>query len=145
MKIRKKITLWISLAALLSTIAFSSIIFWELTEEPFKLIDEENLHMAETLAQRIRDARGLLDDLNLEDMPYDPDHYWIMAKDEKGRILYRSKLTQFTDLSLSTKKSRYLIEKQISRSEIWLQQDSNDDVMFRVMVIRENRGVVLLI
>lgn len=140
MKIRKKITLWISLAALLSTIAFSSIIFWELTEEPFKLIDEENLHMAETLAQRIRDARGLLDDLNLEDMPYDPDHYWIMAKDEKGRILYRSKLTQVTDLSLSTKKSRYLIEKQISRSEIWLQQDSNDDVMFRVMVIRENRG-----
>ncbi|WP_321495737.1 HAMP domain-containing sensor histidine kinase [uncultured Desulfobacter sp.] len=140
MKIRKKITIWISGAALLSTIVFSSIIFWELSEEPFKLIDEENQHMAKTLAERIRAARGVMDGLNLDDMPYDPDHYWIMAKDGAGRILYSSKLTEFTDLTLSTKKARYLIERQIPRSQIWLQQDNNGDVMFRVTVFRENTG-----
>jgi len=35
MKIRKKITLWISGTALLSTLVFSSVIFFELMEEPF--------------------------------------------------------------------------------------------------------------
>lgn len=52
MKIRKKITLWISGAALLSSIAFSSIIFWEMIGEPFKLIDKEILYMAQALAEQ---------------------------------------------------------------------------------------------
>ena len=140
MKIRKKITLWISGAAFLSTIVFSSIIFWELTEEPFKLIDKEIKQMATTLAEIIRDAGSSVERLNLNGMPYDPDHYWIMVKDDQGRMLYKSKLTAFTDLSVDNEQPRYLIEKHIPRSQIWLQQDSRDDVMFRVMVIRENTG-----
>lgn len=137
MKIRKKITLWISGAALLSTIVFSSIIFWELTEEPFKLIDKEIQHMATTLAERIRDAGSSLEKLNLNGMPYDPDHYWIMVKDDQGQILYQSKLTEYANLLIPNEKSRYLIEKHIPRSEIWLKQDSKDDVLFRVMVVCE--------
>ncbi|NDY72846.1 sensor histidine kinase [Desulfobacter hydrogenophilus] len=137
MKIRKKITLWISGAALLSTIIFSSIIFWELTEEPFKLIDKEIEHMATTLADRLRDAGSFVEDLNLNGMPYDPDHYWIMVKADQEQMLYQSKLTEFTDLSAPNKESKYLIEKHIPKSKIWLQQDSKDDVLFRVMVVRE--------
>ncbi|WDP88484.1 MAG: HAMP domain-containing histidine kinase [Desulfobacter sp.] len=137
MKIRKKITLWISGTSLLFTILFSSIIFWELTDEPFKLIDREIQHMAVVLADRIKGAGTSGDELNLGGMPYSPDDYWIMAKDEQSQVLYRSKLTEFTDLFAPNEKSRYLIEKNIPRSKIWLKQDSKDDVLFRVMVVRE--------
>jgi signal transduction histidine kinase len=139
MKIRKKITLWISGTSLLSTIVFSSIIFWEMTEEPFKLIDKEIQYMAEALTDRIKDTKLLGTDLNLSSMPYNPDHYWIMAKDGKGKVVYQSRLTEFTDLaddsSGFSEKIVYVAEKHIPRSKIWLKQDAKDDVMFRVMVI----------
>ncbi len=135
MKIRKKITLWISGAALLSTIAFSSIIFWEMTEEPFKLIDKELQHMASALAERIKTAQSSDTRLDPGGMPYNPDHYWITARDDTGKVLYQSKLTEFTDLTVSSGKPVYVIEKHIPRSKIWLKQDAADDVMFRVMVV----------
>ena len=137
MKIRKKITLWISGATLFSTLAFSSLLFFELTQEPFKLIDKELLHMATVLSQRIKKNTDYQKALNLNDMPYDPDEYWIMAKNDQKKVLYRSRLTKFTDLSTPTGKTRFLIEKHIPRSRIWLKQDRNDDVMFRGMVVQK--------
>lgn len=133
MKIRKKITLWISGTALLSTLAFSSIIFWKMMDQPFQLIDKELRQMADSLTDRLESARdpGSSD---LGRLPYDPDDYWIMVKDDRGEVLYRSKLTVFTDIP--EKPSTYLVEKHIPRSSIWLGQDSKDDVMFRAMVIQ---------
>ena len=137
MKIRKKITLWISGAALLSTIVFSSIIFWEMTEEPFKLIDKEIAYMASALTERIRTAQMSGSRIDPGGMPYNPDHYWIMARDDTGKILYKSKLTEFTDLTELSKKSVYVTERHIPRSKIWLKQDAADDVMFRAMVVQK--------
>ena len=58
---------------------------------------------------RIRDARSSLEKLNLNGMPYDPDHYWIMVKDDQGQILYQSKLTEYANLLIPNEKPRYLI------------------------------------
>lgn len=135
MKIRKKITIWISGAALLSTLAFSSVIFFQLTQEPFKLIDKELVHMATVLAQRIAEDTDAPKNLNLNDMPYDPDEYWILVEDDQKKVHYRSKLTKFTDLPIPAGKTKFLTEKHIPRSRIWLKQDRDDDVMFRVMVV----------
>nr|WP_320191449.1 ATP-binding protein [uncultured Desulfobacter sp.] len=137
MKIRKKITIWISGAALFSTLAFSSLIFFELTEEPFKLIDKELLHMATVLTQRIQETTNHKKALNLNDMPYNPDDYWIVAVDDHKKEIYRSRLTQFTDISTPIGKTRFVIEKHIPRTHIWLKQDRDDDVMFRGMVVQE--------
>nr|WP_319395639.1 ATP-binding protein [uncultured Desulfobacter sp.] len=135
MKIRKKITIWISGAALFSTLAFSSVIFFQLTQEPFKLIDKELLHMATVLAQRIEENTNGQKNVNLNDMPYDPDDYWILAVDGRKKVHYRSKLTEYTELSIPPGKTNFLTEKHIPRSRIWLKQDRDDDVMFRVMVV----------
>ncbi len=137
MKIRKKITIWISGAALFSTMVFSSIIFFELTQEPFKLIDKEIQHMAAVLAQRITKDTNKGGVFDPDSMPYNPDEYWIVAKDDQKKVLYRSRLTKFTDLSAPAGKTRFLIEKHIPRSSIWLKQDRNDDVMFRGMVVQQ--------
>ncbi len=135
MKIRKKITLWISGTALLSSIAFSSIIFLELMEEPFKFIDKEIRHMAHSLANQMSSGEISSGEYDLSNMPYNPDSYWIIVKLDNGQTLYQSKLTRYTDLSGRVGKSKYLIEKNIPRSQIWLDQDTHDNVLFRVMII----------
>ncbi|MFA5906659.1 MAG: HAMP domain-containing sensor histidine kinase [Desulfobacula sp.] len=76
------------------------------------------------------------DRFDLSDMPYNPDLYWIKATDDKGRVLYQSALTHYTDIPSSGKKETYMIERVIPRSQIRLEQDDNDDVLFRVMVIK---------
>ena len=134
MKIRKKITLWISGAALLFTIVFSSTIFYELMEEPFNLIDKEMKHMAQALVEQMENPpnpKGLYD---LSRLPYNPDQYWIKVTDKSGRILYQSEITRYIDIP-SGNKSTYMIEKVVPRSYIRLgQNDADDEVLFRVMV-----------
>ena len=141
MKIRKKITLWITGAALFSTIAFSCLIFWEMMEQPFQLIDRELQTMADTVWEKISKTDLTISSdrfLNLPGMPYNQDAYWIMIRDDTGKILYRSHLTEFANLIIPRGKSKYLIEKHIPRSGIWLGQDRSDDVMFRVLVISKD-------
>ena len=136
MKIRKKITLWISGTAFLSTIAFSSIIFFELMEEPFKFIDKEMQHMTQSLVEQMGNPTIHRGQYDLSHMPYNPNQYWIKVTDNNGSILYQSEITRYTDIPPSGNKSTYMIEKIIPRSQIWLGQDDEDDVLFRVMVTK---------
>ncbi|MBT3178304.1 MAG: HAMP domain-containing histidine kinase [Desulfobacula sp.] len=136
MKIRKKITLWISGTALLSTIIFSSIIFFELMEEPFKFIDKEMQYMTEALAEKMKAPTINNDSYDLSGMPYNPDKYWIKVTDNSEKILYQSKITHYTDIPPSGNKTTYMVEKVIPRSQIWLGQDKEDDVLFRVLVTK---------
>jgi len=135
MKIRKKITLWISGTALLSTIAFSSIIFFEVMEEPFKLIDKEMKHMTHSLVEQMETSTSNRQ-YDLSQMPYNPDDYWIKVIDNKGSILYQSEITKYTDIPPSGNKTTYMVERFIPRSQIWLMQDDHDDVLFRVKVTK---------
>ncbi len=136
MKIRKKITLWISGTTLLSTIAFSSIIFFELMEEPFKFIDKEMQHMTQSLVEQMGSPTIHKGQYDLSHMPYNPNQYWIKVTDNSGSILYQSEMTRYMDIPSSGNKSTYMIEKVIPRSQIWLEQDDEDDVLFRVMVTK---------
>lgn len=136
MKIRKKITLWISGTALLSTLVFSSVIFFELMEEPFKLIDKEMQHMTEVLVERMNVPIQNQGAYDLSRMPYDPDDYWIKVTDDKGKELYGSAITRYTDIPPSGKKTTYMVKKNIPSAQIWLGQDDQGYVLFRVVVTR---------
>jgi len=136
MKIQKKITLWISGTALLSSIVFSSFIFFELMEEPFKYIDQEMQYMADSLVKQMERSGTNKGPYDLSRMPYNPDNYWIKVTDTKGSILYQSEITQYTDIPTSSNKTTYMLEKVIPRSQIWLGQDEQDDVLFRVRIVK---------
>ncbi len=140
MTIRKKITLWISGTALLSTLIFSSVIFFELTEEPFRFIDKEMQYMTESLLKQMKISTPDKGNYDLSRMPYNPDQYWIKVMDAKGSILYQSALTHYTDIPPSGNKTTYMTEQVIPRSEIFLEQDADEDVLFRVMVIKTKLG-----
>ena len=94
MKIRKKITLWITGIALLSTIVFSSYIFFELMEENFKFIDKEIEHMAQALVKGMDSPKISNNQYDLSHMPYNPDHYWIKVTDKNSNTLYQSVITR---------------------------------------------------
>ena len=136
MRIHKKITLWISGTAFLSTIVFSFIVFFELMEAPFKFIDNEMQHMTQSLVEQMKTPTIHKGHYDLSHMPYDPDKYWIKVIDNSGSILYQSEITRYTDIPPSGNKTTYMTEKVIPRSQIWLGQDDKDDVLFRVMVIK---------
>ena len=126
------------MTALLSTIVFSIFIISELMEMPFRLIDKEMQHMVESLTvQSNGEARGRI---NLSLLPYNPDHYWIEVTDSKGNILYQSAITQYTRIPASGNKTRYMIERTIPRSQIWLGQDDHNEVLFRVRVMKTRLG-----
>jgi len=133
MKIRKKITLWISGTALLSTIIFSFFIFSELMEEPFKLIDKEMRYMTQSLVKQM-ESPTINGRYDLSHMPYNPDQYWIKVMDHNKKVLYKSKITYYTDIPPSNDKTIYMVEKIIPRSQIRLGQDDKDEVLFRVLV-----------
>ncbi len=136
MKIRTKITFWISGTALLSTLVFSSIIFFKLMEQPFKFIDKELEHMTQALIDQMSTAGQRTGRYEFSLMPYNPDQYWIKVTDNSSRILYQSNLTKYTDIPPLGEKTIYMIERIIPRSRIWLSQDHEDDVLFRVLVTR---------
>ena len=135
MKIRKRITLWISGTALLSTIVFSAIIFFELMEQPFKIIDKEIEHMAEALVEQMELQKKRQRPYDLSQLPYSPDLYWIKVIDNRKETIYNSKITRYTDIPFSENKTRYILEKSIPKSLAQLNQDDHGDVLFRVRII----------
>lgn len=141
MKIRKKITLWISGTALLSTILFSAFIFFELMEEPFRFIDEEMQSITQSLVKQMKTSPISKDPYELFRTPYNLDHYWIKVTDASGTVLYQSDMTRYTDIPPSgKKKTTYMVEQTIPRSQIQLGQDDEDDVLFRVLETRTQLG-----
>lgn len=136
MKIRKKIALWISGTALLSTFVFSAIIFFELMEEPFRLIDKEMRVMTQALVKQMETPTAQKGRYDLSHTPYNPDHYWIKVTDMNGNTLYQSRIARYTDIPSSGNKTTYMLEKTIPRSQIRIGQDAHDDVLFRVMEIQ---------
>jgi len=136
MKIRKKITLWISGTVLLSTFVFSGIIFIEMMDAPFRFIDIEMKHMTQALVKQMENQTLNKGQYDLSQMPYNPDNYWIKAYDNTGNTIYQSVITQFTDIPFSGNKTTYMLEKTIPKSQIRLGQDDHNDVLFRVMVTR---------
>ncbi len=148
MKIRYKITLWISGIALFTAVSLSAFIYDELLEEPLRLFDYELKHMANALFEQGQKNPQDPWHFDVSHLPYSPDRYWIKIFDQNNTVLYQSAITKYTDIPPSGSKSRYTIEKIIPREQIWLNQDKSNEVTFRVRVFTrkiDNHGVIIRI
>ena len=67
-----------------------------------------------------------------------PNSTGSRSDDDRRHVLYQSKLTQYTDLPLLDKQRPYMVEKIIPREHINLDQDSKNEVAFRITTINEN-------
>ena len=148
MKIRQKITLWISATTLIAAVSFSSFVFLEMIEQPYYLIDSELKHMAEALFGQFRSNSGQPLTIDEKFLPNPTAKYWIRLLDPNGATLFASAMTRYTDIPLLPAKKAYNVENVIPREQIQLGQDAHDEVAFRVRVVRaaiNGAGCTLLI
>ncbi|MCK9296215.1 MAG: ATP-binding protein [Desulfobulbaceae bacterium] len=148
MKIRQKITLWISAATLIAAVSFSSFVFLEMIEQPYYLIDSELKHMAAALLGQFRPNSGQPLTVDEKFLPNPTAKYWIRLLDPSGATLFASAMTRYTDIPLLPAKKAYNVENVIPREQIQLGQDAHDEVAFRVRVVKtavNGTGYTLLI
>lgn len=145
MRIRPKITIWIAGTALFAAVGFSGFIFRELMEEPYKLIDNELQHMAESLFRQLETGRDKnAGTFSAAMLPYPPDQYWIRVTDDRGAVLYASKLARIVDIAVSRGFRPYNIEKIIPARLAQVGQDAHDEVLFRVRVFRHRQAGTMM-
>jgi two-component system, OmpR family, sensor kinase len=132
LKIRYKITLWIAGAGLLASLLFSVIVFQEMAEQPYRLIDRDLESMAGTAVRLFETTKTQSTPAQQKDFPFDTGRYWIKIYDDRMHVLYQSKLTRFTDLPFESTIQPYMAKRIIPKERINLGQNSKNEVIFRI-------------
>ncbi|MHB1351060.1 MAG: sensor histidine kinase [Desulfobulbaceae bacterium] len=133
MKIRHRITLWITLAGILSSLALTLTIFFLMREEPYELLDQELTAYAHALGN----ALGILPDGTITlgssaDALNSP--YWIRLTDAQGQPVYESPMTGMVDLPLRQTERGYTVNTSILMEWLLPDQEKDDLASFRVRV-----------
>lgn len=133
MRIRNKITLWITGAGLAAGLLFSAVIALELIEQPYELLDDELNSQAHTLLAGLAPDHGspvaqadttMLDSLGRL--------YWLKVFNSRHKLIYSSAMTDFVDLPLKVTGKSYNISTVIPPDVAALEQDDSNEVTFRV-------------
>ncbi len=141
MNIRQKITLWIAGTAFIAVVIFTSLTYKVMSEQRYRLIDQELYDMADSIIKQVNTRSGSSWTLEAARLHYSPDHYWIKVTDDSShQILYRSPLSRYTEIPSQGKRSRYNQEVIIPRTIFQLGQDTHDGVLFRVNIIHGQAG-----
>jgi two-component system OmpR family sensor kinase len=138
-KIRYRITLWVALAGFLTSLVFSLVVFLEMIEQPYELLDSELETAAAAVADRL--AKDQLKEPVPVTAPFLPgDRYWIKVYNQKRGLMYQSDLSLVVDLPLHNKGDdgytvRTHIPPNIPKDRAYFDQDMGGKVAFRVRVI----------
>ena len=143
MRIRQRITLWITGAGLLAGLVFSVIITAELIEQPYELLDDELDKQAHALVAGLSGADRLSSPDDRRMLEALGRLYWFKVFDGNGRVIRESVLTRYADLPLREGAAAYNVAATIPRRFASLEQDDSNEVTFRVRVFRipANGGV----
>ncbi|MBW1996363.1 MAG: sensor histidine kinase, partial [Deltaproteobacteria bacterium] len=133
MTIKARIALYITGAGFIASLLFSVVVFLELIEQPFRLLDtvlKEEAYKATRMALgRQRKALSPPSDSNAHPM----DTYWVEVYEPgTGKILYRSGLARLVTLSPVKPGSGAIDSAIIPRKQSNQNHDKNREVTFRV-------------
>ena len=137
MKIRNKTSLWIAFIALSVGILSGLIVFTEMREESFDLVDMELLDLAERIVSDL-----VLDDKRVLNIQTYTQRYYVKVTNNSGDIVFQSSLAEKFTFDFPPGKSRFLETIDISYDLIWLNPEEGEDledlpdngVLFRVIV-----------
>ena len=131
MTVRQKITLLITGAGFLSSLVFSCIIFYEMLEQPFHLIDADMESTARRAVQVLfgnGKQRGSEAQWSLGDKGY-----WLEIKDlETGQPVYRSDLAKLIEIPEPAVGSSSIISVNIPRGKSDQAEAGPNEVTYRV-------------
>jgi signal transduction histidine kinase len=134
-KIRNKITLWITGAGLLAGLLFSIIITYELIEQPYELLDGELESQAHALIAGLASgAGGLFPQEDMSMLNSLGRLYWFKVFNRQQKLVYSSAMTDLVTLPIRNKNGSYNINATIPPGISALDRDDGKQVTFRVHV-----------
>lgn len=128
MKARLKITLWTSTLSLVVAIIFSGTVFYELLEQPLRLIDRELRDVRDltiTQVQSPKKASSVLKTLN--EQPY--IRYWINVSVKESQPVLQTRMTQHVDIPIRIDDRFYFVKRDIALENLWIAKEDRDEIV----------------
>lgn len=129
MKIRTRITLWVSLAGLVSSAVLSLIVFFWGLETPYEFLDQELEIRVHTLADELareHETGTPLDNKTLESFS---QLYWSKIYDAGGQLVFASRMAQEITLPMKTGDQGYLVRTDIPLNTFY-KEEGNEPTAF---------------
>lgn len=123
MKVRTRITLWASLAGLVSTVLLSVIVFLWFLETPYEFLDQELDIRAKTMADEMARVQAAEETHSIAILEVFAHLYWVRIYDSGGTLLFASTLAQQIDLPKHTGEQGYLIPTAIPLNYFYADED----------------------
>jgi two-component system, OmpR family, sensor kinase len=134
--IKLRIILWVVGAGLLTSLLFSGVVFFEMLEQPYDLLDAQIDHQVDILAAQLR-ATVAPD--HLEVLFRSTPGRWIRFFDAQGSMVWQSALARQVDLPLHRREGGYTVRSNLPVNPVegldrYLQDDKgpSDAIAFRV-------------
>ena len=133
MTVKTRITLFIVGAGLISSLLFSVVVFVELIEQPFDLLDdilkEEARRATEEIGKRFSETNRKLPEYIARDM----EGYWVEIRDkDTSRVLFRSAMAQSVSLPPASPGERATASVSIPHEQVKADRDGDGKMAFRV-------------
>ena len=136
MTVKTRITLFIVGAGLVSSLLFSVVVFYELLEQPFDLLDTLLKEEAYRTTSMILKKQNTSEAASLETVDKAMHAYWIEIYEQgTNKMLYQSDLAKRVKLPQVNPRSRAIVKAVIPRGQIKPDQDRNRKLTFRIRSI----------
>lgn len=140
MKIRFKISLWIAAITLSVATIAGFIVYFEMSEESYDLIDRELLDLSERLISSLRSKHK-----GLQSTDEYVDRYYVRISNKQGESLYHSPLAKLVTINSPPGQSRFTVTLEISHEHLWIAPEDRDDledldgddILFRVLATED--------
>jgi signal transduction histidine kinase len=136
MTVKTRITLFIVGAGFFSSLLFSVVVFYELIEQPFELLDTLLKEEAYRTATMLVKAQKESDSAFLDSASQEMDRYWIEIYDGNTRkTIFQSNLAKSVKLPLINPGSRAIVGPLVPEAEIKSAQARNKNSSFRIRAL----------
>ncbi|HOP46244.1 MAG TPA: HAMP domain-containing sensor histidine kinase [Desulfobacteraceae bacterium] len=133
MTVKTRIALFVAGAGFIASLLFSIVVFYELIEQPFDLLDTELEEEAYRSIKKIEMKETGSESMTLSKANYRTYPYWVRIYEPKfNRIVYQSNLAKLAHLPIVKPGSSAIASIIIPREKINLGQDRSQEVTFRL-------------
>lgn len=135
MTIRKKITLWITSAGIIASLVFSSIVFLEMREQPYKILDAELKSASKIIARLAFDRQNGPAAATGATYSEIGDYYWFKVYGPDGQLICQSDLARQLNLSANERGGKYNFSVNHlpeAAHQLLPRKEDDDELIFRV-------------
>lgn len=122
MKIRNRITLWVSLAGLLSSVVLSLIVFFWGLETPDEFLDQELEIRALTLADELEREKNSGAPIGGTALEHFSHLYWVRIYTADGQLVFASPMAREIQLPIKISEKGYLVRTEIPLSRFYKEE-----------------------